>query len=254
MKYTIILWKGNSVMKLFFSIILLVIILVMGIVNVSALNTGFETEDMPDERKNEFLSDIDLQVLSKESYNKNRIECFDVNSKGMVAIGMSKAPHHRTICVYSSDGVFQYGYTFKSNGSFGIEWDGDNLNIYLVRSMGMVSLSNSGYLKGACVIKDTFENIKYENNVIFADEKIVDGVTYRLKNTYGILDPFSKPVSQVIRISENGKEKVICGIEMLPVTNVIVIVIAAVVILFFVFIVGFIVAYAYKRKRRKLNL
>ena len=39
----------------------------------------------------------------------------------MIAIGSDDSTK-KQICIYSNNGDFQYGYRFKSDGSFEVEW------------------------------------------------------------------------------------------------------------------------------------
>ncbi len=61
----------------------------------------------------------------------------------MVAIGCGNS-ESQTVCIYTNDGVFKYGYSFKCSGSFGIEFDKSVLNIYLVRSDVAIAVNSVG--------------------------------------------------------------------------------------------------------------
>lgn len=71
------------------------------------------------------------------------IKCFSVNEEGLIAIGCGNS-ENKTVCIYTNDGVFKYGYSFKCSGSFGIELDKSVLNIYLVRSDVAIAVNSTG--------------------------------------------------------------------------------------------------------------
>ena len=115
-----------------FTIILPLLLLVFGGVEVLAMNTGFSTELLPEDNMNTLLKNVNISMLADEPPKKT-IECFAVNEDGLIAIGCNSS-ENKVVCIYTSDGVFQYGYSFKCSGNFGIEFDKSVLNIYLVRS------------------------------------------------------------------------------------------------------------------------
>ena len=111
-----------------FTILFLLLLLSSGGIEILAMNTGFDTQPLPKDKINTFLNNVNISVLTEEP-PKRAIECFDVNENGIIAIGSSNFKE-KSICVYTNDGIFQYGYSFKCEGSFGIEMDEDILNIY----------------------------------------------------------------------------------------------------------------------------
>ena len=79
----------------------------------------------------------------KSEPQKNPIECFSVNENGEIAIGCSDS-EQKTVCIYADNGKFQYGYSFECSGSFGIEFENNNLNIYFVRSDVAIAVNQMG--------------------------------------------------------------------------------------------------------------
>ena len=119
-----------------------IFILFTNVMKVNAVNTGFKTNQFTSDEKNIFISNINLLTIDEEPVKKT-ITCFDVNSDQLIAIGQNTSDR-KTICIYSNEGVFQYGYTFNCSGDFGVEWDEENLNIYFVRSSVIVSVTPRG--------------------------------------------------------------------------------------------------------------
>lgn len=146
---------------------------------VHAMETGFSTESMSDADKENFITNANITMLHSES-QKRGIKCFDVNNDGLIAIGTSNS-EQKTISVYTMDGDFQYGYTFHSSGSFGLEWDEDNLIIYWVRSDVAVCVDKDGEIIDVARIEDSVENNTYWNHSVFAKKRTVGEYNYALK-------------------------------------------------------------------------
>ena len=122
--------------------------------DIFAISNEFETESFNQSREEEVLSRINISLLTEEA-EKWPIECFDVNENGMVVLGLADPGFHSSrnyLYVYSSDGVFQYGYSFETAGSFYVEWNQDNIEIYFVRSNIVVILNPQDQTKRAVEI------------------------------------------------------------------------------------------------------
>ena len=182
--------------------------LLIGVITLSlqmpvyAMETGFSTEAMPDAEKDKFISNVNIMVLHSEP-QKRGIKCFDVSDEGLIAIGTSNS-EQKTISVYTIDGDFQYGYTFHSNGSFGVEWDGDNLIIYWVRSDVAVCVDREGEIMDAVRIQNTVENNTYWNHSVFANERTVGDYNYSLKDD-GIFGAYT----QLAITNGDGEESIL---------------------------------------------
>ena len=186
---------------------------------VNAMNTGFETSSLPSEEKTKFISGINLLPLNEEP-GKTTIMSFDVNSNRLIAIGQNTSSRKR-ICVYSDEGVFQYGYTFNCTGDFGVEWDDENLNIFFVRSDVIVSVTPSGEVLDALEVQDTIENNSYVYQFIHSTKRVVGDTEYFLGNDLGILNLFSLSYSQITVKDSVGTENVIYDVGSTQLYNAI---------------------------------
>lgn len=180
-------------------------------VDVLASTTNFETESLSDQEENTVIHNINLQPISSEP-NKSAIECFDVNKNGLIAVGCSSSGS-KSVLVYSDEGEFQYGYRFDTSGSFGIEWNGDLINIILVRSDCVVAVDATGTVIEVLKAKDTKENNSYRNNYIFSDRKTVGNNEYTIENDFGILNYFSPSYSLLTVTKENGDKTIIYDVH-----------------------------------------
>ena len=198
----------------------LIFVLFTNEIKVEAVNTGFQTTHLTSEEKNTFLSNINILLIDKEPM-KNTIKCFDVNNNHLIAIGQN-ASERKTICVYSNEGVFQYGYTFSCNGDFGIEWDGENLNIYFVRSDILVSVAPNGEVLDILAVQNTIDNNSYVNHFIRSTQRVIDTTEYVMENNPRIFDWATASYSQVIVKDSVGTETTIYDADSVQIFNIIV--------------------------------
>lgn len=176
---------------------------------VNALNTGFETMQKTTEEKNSFISNINLTLIHRAPPKKS-IVCFNVNSVGTIAIGQHASGRKQTVCVYSDEGVFQYGYAFNCSGAFGVEWDEENLNIYFVRSDVIVSVTSTGEILDVVEVKDTRPNNSYISDILYSTQRTVGDNEYIIRNDMGMLfEIFAPSYSQVVVIDATGSESII---------------------------------------------
>lgn len=194
-----------------FTIILLLLILVTEGAEVVAVNTGFSTESLSEDDTNTLLKNVNISMLADEP-SKKAIECFDVNEDGLIAIGCSSS-ENKTVCIYTSDGIFQYGYSFKCSGNFGIELDKSVLNIYLVRSDIAIAVNSAGEIESTLKIQNTSKNNSYWNDCVFSTRRKIGSTEYFLENDMGILNLFASSYSQLITTNTNGEESIIYDVN-----------------------------------------
>lgn len=197
--------------RFFCIILLLLFLLIVGTVEVPAMNTGFSTESLSRDEIETFLKNVNISMLAEEP-PKKPIECFDVNENEVIAIGCSNS-ENKTVGIYTSDGSFQYGYSFECSGSFGIELHEDTLMIYFVRSDVAISVDSTGEVKSILKIQNTSENNSYWNDTVFFTKREVGGNTYTIKNNMGIFNVFASSYSQLIATNVNGEEIVIYDVS-----------------------------------------
>lgn len=192
----------------------------------TAMNTGFSTETLDINAENTLRNNLSISLITEEPINKP-IVCFDVNDAGMIALGLS-THDKKTICVYNENG-FQYGYEFNDSGSFGIEWDETNINIYLIRSNVIVSVNPSGKIEEVFKVQKTTENNSYQNHSIFLTKRIVENRIYTIRNNMGILNVFASSYSQLVITESNDEEKIIYDVNKTQMLKTILIIIGVIV-------------------------
>ena len=157
---------------------------------------AFSTYELSDAEKETIEKNIDLTLLSEMNAYFG-IDCFDVSDSGCVAVGIDYGTH-KSIYVFDSDGNFDRGYDFSIDGSFNLEWDEDNILIYIVRGDIVVSVDRDGKVTNVKKIENTSENNSYWNKLRSTKSKTVDGKTYLMRNKIGIFNLFATSYSQII--------------------------------------------------------
>lgn len=180
-------------------------------VNAMAVNTNFSISNITEDKKNTITDNLDISLILDEP-SKATIECFDVNDNGMIALGHTNY-NDAIISVYDSNGIFKYGYGFKYNASFGIEWNNDYINIYLIRSDILVVLDADANVVDVVAVHNTVENDRYKNDCVFSSEKMVGDTKYALRNNMGILNFISTSYSQLVKISSAGEETILYNVN-----------------------------------------
>lgn len=216
------------------NILILFIIIILALnsnVNIIAMTTGFSIEELDDEKQQTFLSNIDISLLDSDSDVRSKfIVCFDVNENGLIALGFADSTH-KSICIYSSDLTFKYGYYFICDGSFGIEWDKDNLIIYFVRGDVAASFDERGICTEIKAIRNTSENNSYWNNTVFSIKRQVGDDRYIIKNDMGIFSYFGSSYSQLIKIDKNESEIILYDVNDAKIIRTIITFLAAIALL-----------------------
>lgn len=201
---------------------------------VFAINTGFSTEELSENDRSTFASNINISVLKEKPVDR-AIECFDVSENGMIAIGQDGI-EEKVLCVYSSDGEFQYGYTFNCTQSFGVEWDGQDINIYFVRSDVLLTVNKEGEIIDIVKVQNTTENNTYRNYMLCSTERTSGDTKYTIRNDMGFLNAFSSSYSQLIVTKSTGEEIILYDVNSDQLTKTLTVFILAVI--FFLLAVG----------------
>ena len=215
------------VMLLFFALLYVY----TGSTGVFAMNTGFSMQTMKTEDQNTFLSNIQLVKNEKEP-KKNSIECFDVNEDGLIAIGtsVSSDSSRKVVSVYDLSGDYKYGFDFNCHQSFGVEWDGNNLLIYFVRSDVAALVDEKGTILKLQEIENTTNNNSYWNHSVFSTQRTVGNYKYIIKNDMGLLNIFASSYSQLIAVDDQGNQKILYDVNNAQMARTIIMFIAVIMI------------------------
>ena len=175
------------------------------------MNTKFKTDRVDENDKQIFISNIDLSLIREEP-EKNAITCFDISESGLIAVGTQNL-NKKLVMVYTSDGHFEYGYEFNCSGSFGIEWDDDNIIIYFVRGDIAASFDKAGDNVDLKKIQNTIENTSYWNNDVFCTQRTINNNLYYMNNGNRLFSVAMPSYSQITKVDPDGNSEIIytCG-------------------------------------------
>lgn len=208
--------------KRIYLLILFVLLIVISTntIEVNAMNTEFSTEELSEETKASFVSNINVSPLSAEP-KKRGILCFDVNEQGMIAVGQSDS-QRKTVCVYTSQGEFLYGYTFNCTQSFCVEWAEQHINIYFIRSDVIISLDPDGNILDIKRVQVTVDNNSYITSLLYSTTRTAGNTTYIIRNDMGIFNWIAPSFSQIVTIDSAGTESIVYDVNSMQLAKMIV--------------------------------
>lgn len=147
--------------------------------------------------QNELISQIEGALDISVFYEKGTdclIKCFDVSETGSYAIGHK----NNTIHVYDPLGMFQYGYRFDTEGTYGITLKENSIVIYLGRRNVAVEIDPTGKCIG---VEEVYFSKDFVENVMNRTYKQIGNVDYYLERDIGI---FNGDYSRLVRMDETG--------------------------------------------------
>ena len=194
--------KSVKVIHVILSLVLLFVLAKLALASIPNDNDkNYNDGLLTTEEKSKEIED--RQISTVEPSRKYPIEHYSVDSSnGSFAIGYSlNDPEFlyvydtiKEVCVYTSDGTFQYGVSFKSMGDFEIELTQGILKIYMIRSDLIITYDSDGELID--IIRDTTDETReYRDNVLDCSEPIktadetytTEDRAFGLKSTYNTL-------------------------------------------------------------------
>lgn len=176
------------------SCLFICMILVCGVclIPVNAASLGIVTEPLSEEEKASFVDNLGLELISNDE-NKSGIQCFDVNEDGTVAIATGSG-NNCAVCVYDSQGTFQYGYRFCCDGDYGVVFRENMLSIFFLRGDMFAFLDSSGACIEVQKVTNPEQNYVYFKEILDRTVKEVAGRTYMLERDLDLWDSYSRLV------------------------------------------------------------
>jgi len=175
------------------------IICVMGLFLTKMIPIDVAAFSLTREEKDSFLKKINWESIDNDQY-KAGIYCFDVAADGRIALGIQGD----AIYVYDHSGKFQYGCSFQSEGTFGIEFDGKMLLLHFNRGDTVLFIDEGGKCVDIQKTDDPISHVILINEIRNQTTKKMDGKTYLLERDLNIGDSYSRFI-----IEENGKRVVL---------------------------------------------
>ena len=178
---------------------LVVMFLIFSVMLFLSSSLTVRASTSPNELVEHVKKTLDISVFHQKETD-HLIKCFDVNTDGFYAIGCA----NNTIYIYDSTGVFQYGYRFHTEGTYGIELKENSIVIYLARSNIAVEIDPNGQCLNA-------EEVNIAYNILNRTKKEVGNVRYYLDRDIGI---FNGNYSRLVK-TEDGEEVVLYDVTTL---------------------------------------
>ena len=165
-----------------------------------ALYTTFESNALSKTETERILNNISFEKLTDEP-PKRPFECFDVIENGEFVIGFSEN-NQKTVLVYNKDSIYQYGYKFRTSGSFYLKYDKqtNNLVIFNIRGQNMITVNKDGIVR-IDTYNDTSDTGIYFRNEIDVLNRSVDNYKYEAKNKTSFI---SKNYTKLVRTEKDG--------------------------------------------------
>lgn len=144
-----------------------------------AANNCILYNDINTEEASEIWIRKQLTLIS-EPHDSNGFCCFDINENGDYVLGFSGV--NDRVLVYDANGTYQFGFSLKVNGKFGVKWEGEAIILYLVASDIAIWIDKAGNCLDIKSYHYSPEVDSFLRKNIFANTRNIDGVTYVAKH------------------------------------------------------------------------
>lgn len=180
-----------------------------------AIDTGFSTAPIS-QSEQDYLITVSCISFFKQEPIIQPFQYFDINEKGWIALGVD-TPLIKTVCVYSDENEFQYGYRFVDCGTYRMEWSGDTILIYTVRGDIIYVLNDQGDCTEVLEIEDAHQSQDYWRELIKNPKTIQENTYYARQNSNATLNVLLRllphslfyPYFQIVKTDVHGVESVI---------------------------------------------
>lgn len=196
-------------LKLVICIIMVMLVAVSSTIPACAFDTGYVISELTEEEREERMDFY--QFTSVDEIPALPFDCYAVNDNGLIAVSSNEFFHNvGYLGIYNSDGELERGYTFYAASSIYLEWAGEILNVYSVRSGIIMALDENGTIIDiAEVPTGVSENYSYETNYIKASEKKVGDEKFVAYNVFGKRPLSDLPRYKLVHIDADGNENVV---------------------------------------------
>jgi hypothetical protein len=124
----------------------------------------------------------------------------------MIALGFGGI-----ICIYDDNFEFCYSHEFEIDGSYYIQWVGDNLAIYRVRSSIYLIINSDSEIVEYYNVPDTSENNEYLRNNVYSNSRKIDGNVFVIRDAG--LTYFSPGCSQFVKVDAAGNQTLLYDVS-----------------------------------------
>lgn len=180
--------------------------------------------------------ETNIHIIENQNEHNERIVSFDVSDNGLVAL----ATTDRKILVMDNSGQLLKTFSFISDGSYYIQWNNDNLVLYIVRGEKSIEFT----MESECVSVSKLsvaEANKIWNQLDQLKKIVVDDNIYEVKSEMGIINNvlFSSEYTKLVKADLDGNTIVLYNVSQKDIgdTSFIVLLILSFVVLIIIVIV-----------------
>lgn len=182
-------------------------IMIIGILSLtdSALAaTKYKTGEYSAERQKELFDIFAIKPL-EDFEPKHPITSFDVREDGYILVGTQDYDDNE-IFIYSPDGRCEYGYSFHTSNQNYVVWNGDYINIFVVRSYIVIEFDKNGELIEIYPI-DGARGFSW--NLFDETSMKANGYTFKLEKGNGIASWLGPSYPKLVKISPDGTREIL---------------------------------------------
>ncbi len=195
--------------------VLLLFLLFLGTDVHASENYGFETTVLSENEKSRILSNIDLRknqtVVTLDSV-KSPLVSFDVSENETLLLGFGS----HQIAVVLNGHVLSYFEFAEGGGDYYVQWQNDNILLYLVRSSVIAEVSQDGQLIDMIRADDkSIHNNSLWTELANRHRITVNGISYSMSNERGILNLFLPSFRKLIKTDADGNSTVLFDVGSL---------------------------------------
>ena len=186
-------------------LVFLITILVFPCLFLNIYASSLELSPLDDDIIERVNNNINIRT-TKIQVSSQAIQCFDVNERGMIALGFSGI-----VCIYDENFEFCYSHEFEIDGSYYVQWVGDDLAIYRVRSSIYLIINSDSEIIEYYDVPDTLENNEYLRNNVYSNSRKIDGNVFVIRDAG--LTYFSPGCSQFVKVDADGNQTVLYDVS-----------------------------------------
>jgi len=164
--------------------LLLFLLLAFSCINVSGAGSSMRFEEMTPDEVTTAWDYVDFKTLTELPYISGFC-CFDVNEDGGYVLGFDGMDRNIIVVCDSGNTVIS-ACSFSCDGAFNLEWEHNNIIIYLVRGGWAFWVSRDGACLDVKQVADIPENYDYWRSEINVNKQTAGGCVYSAES--GIFD------------------------------------------------------------------
>lgn len=202
-----------NLLKAIFTTLLLFLVFSEGL--ITSAHT-IETTRSNFSANNETWDKTNIQLIENLNVYHDRIVSFDVSDKGLVVL----ATKNRKILVLDDCGNLLKAFAFVSAGDYYVQWNNDNLVLYLIRGDKAIEFS----MEAECIsvsILDSNEAHEMWNNFDKLKKIVVNNNTYEVKREMGVLSNilFSGEYTKLLKTDSAGNTTILYEVDQRDIKN-----------------------------------